>query len=326
MVSSREGYADTTDLVAASRSEEHALTRLQSTAKQIRHTERRYLGTGASKRSFIIYRPSCSNEQSISSCSLELPLVLALHGSFSTASDMMHHTKLNRLAEKEQFLVVYPELGYRFALDLTEKQAEIERKLLIEMVKYLVSTEKVNARRVFATGFSSGADLLHYIATFRETASLFNAFAPVCFNMNNSWAESIDHDLPVSMLMVGGTDDKLNKWDGNPPKLASVPDSFEFWCRHNSAIPIEPNRLAFANDVVHFKHRGKDIEASTSMELSAAVNQSTGAEVVLAKVVGGGHTWPGAQQRNHLLRFICGPTHSLHSANEIIWSFFSKRS
>ncbi len=132
-------------------------------------------------------------------------------------------------------------------------------------------------------------------------------------------------NLPVSMLMVGGTDDKLNKWDGNPPKLASVPETFEFWCRHNQATPIDASSLAFTNDVDHFKHRHTSSAATTSMQVSAAVNNSTGAEVVLAKVVGGGHTWPGADQRNHLLRFICGPTHSLHSANEIIWSFFSNR-
>ncbi len=325
MVSSRESYLTATDPATAAKHETQALANRQSSPKHHRQTERCSLGAGTAKRNFIIYRPSCTLQPAAGNRQQEMPVVLALHGSFSSAADMMHHTKLNRLAEREKFVVVYPELGYRFAIDLTDKQAEIERKLLIDMVEFLLSKEKVDARRVFATGFSSGADLLHYIATFKETASLFNAFAPVCFNMSSSWAEAIDHDLPVSMLMVGGTDDKLNKWDGNPPKLASVPETFEFWCRHNQATPIDAGSLAFTNDVDHFKHRHTSSAATTSMQVSAAVNNSTGAEVVLAKVVGGGHTWPGADQRNHLLRFICGPTHSLHSANEIIWSFFSNR-
>lgn len=295
-------------------------------AAQSKHVERMQLSSGGSKRSFLIYRPTAASRLLVENAAVTaLPAILALHGSFSSAADMMHHTKLNRLAERENFLVVYPELGHRFTIDLTDKQADVDRQYILDLIRYLVNEENADPRRIFATGFSSGADLLHYLASIREATSCFNAFAPVCSNMDSRWAEAIDHRAPVSMIMLSGTDDKLNKWDGQPPKLLSVPETFEFWCRHNEADFREACSLAFASEVDNFKHRQTNAEPLTRMELTAAVKESTGAEVVLGKVIGGGHTWPGADQRNHLLRLICGPTHSLHSASEIIWSFFANR-
>ncbi len=48
------------------------------------------------------------------------------------------------------------------------------------------------------------------------------------------------------------------------------------------------------------------------------------AEVVLYKVIGGGHTWPGGQQ--YLAERIIGKTSRDINATEEIWEFFKKHS
>jgi polyhydroxybutyrate depolymerase len=46
-----------------------------------------------------------------------------------------------------------------------------------------------------------------------------------------------------------------------------------------------------------------------------------GAEVVLYRINGGGHTWPGSEFSKSI-ESIVGPTTSSISANDIIWHFF----
>ena len=43
-----------------------------------------------------------------------------------------------------------------------------------------------------------------------------------------------------------------------------------------------------------------------------------GAEVVLYKIEGGGHTWPGRQPR----LFFLGRSTKIISANDLMWEFF----
>jgi polyhydroxybutyrate depolymerase len=45
-------------------------------------------------------------------------------------------------------------------------------------------------------------------------------------------------------------------------------------------------------------------------------------EVVLYRVEGGGHTWPGGVQ--YLPSFVIGPTSRSVSASEAIWRFFAR--
>jgi len=268
------------------------------------------------RRQFLIYRPRTSKK---------LPVVLSLHGSFSSPKDMMRHTHLNPLADREGFIAVYPQLGHQLTLDVNDGQAIIDSHFIEALIDHLVKKEGADPGRVFATGFSSGADLLHFFATLGNLAEMFNAFAPVCSNMDTGWSQSVNHKHPVSMLMLSGTRDRLNKWKGQAPRWMSVPDTYKFWCEHNDAKSTRSLQNAFTETLDAFKHRAPSADGPTRLIVSQSLSEKNGSHIVLGKVLGGGHTWPGAQERNHLLRVICGATHSMHSANEIIWSFFQSR-
>lgn len=48
---------------------------------------------------------------------------------------------------------------------------------------------------------------------------------------------------------------------------------------------------------------------------------SSGTKVVLIKIKGGGHTWPGASQ--YLPKILVGTVCKDFNANDVIWEFFS---
>ncbi len=240
----------------------------------------------------------------------------------------MRHTDLNRLAEREGVILVYPELGHKFSLDVTPHQSALDARFIEELIKYLIEHENVEPRQIYATGFSSGADLLHYFAGLDSLALQISAFAPVCSNLDVTWSRSVRHRHPISMIMVSGSDDRLNKWEGIAPRWLSVPETFRFWCEHNKAtiaclstVPSLDQFLQIGRtDAVALR-----TEKSTALQVELAQNAERGAEIVLVRVVGGGHTWPGTKGSNHVLRMIFGRTHPHDSANDIMWSFFRRR-
>lgn len=271
-------------------------------------------------RRFLLYRP-----QSLAvgaNCSAAL---IALHGSFSSAAQFMQHTKLNALADRHGFIVLYPELGHKYALDVGREQAPAETAFFSRLIEHIIKTEQVDAARVYATGFSSGADLLHYCAIDEELATRISAFAPVCSNMDEQWSKTISHSQPVSMFMISGTSDRLNRWDGIKPRWLSVPDTFRFWCEHNRASIVEQHPLSLMQS--RTKHSNSQLyndrpEYATQLQLKIAVSES-GAEVVLVTIHGGGHNWPGTVPAG-LSEFLFGKTHRHHCANELIWEFFTR--
>jgi len=68
----------------------------------------------------------------------------------------------------------------------------------------------------------------------------------------------------------------------------------------------------------------KDIEKNdgSTVERTEWINKDTGLAVVLYKVIGGGHTWPGAKQ--YLPVRTIGNTCRDFNASEVIYLFFSK--
>lgn len=286
------------------------------------------LRLGGRQRSFFYYYPYCDEPTS------PLPAVLALHGSYSSARAFMEITALNEMAAKSGFVAVYPSMCYTMSYTVSHQEARRDAAFIKRVLKSLEKTALIDMSKIYATGFSSGADILHYFASRKDLACLFKGFAPVCSNIEKDWGESVNHDLPVNMLMLNGSLDRFNRWEGNPPRWLSAKDGFDIWSKHNGAEKIEADNLPFLSTVSGFVHgdneggRVKNGAAQnrngqdTDLIFEAATNAKTGAQVILGKIEGGGHTWPGAQNKHGLLDMLVGRTHQKHSAGEIIWSFF----
>lgn len=235
---------------------------------------------------------------------------------------------LDRLAEKEGFLVVYPNGIDRHwndgrSADETGWKAQGENVddvgFISALIDELVRTRNADPRRVYVTGVSNGGQMAHRLAC--ELADKVAAIAPVIAQMPAHFAPRCKPARPVSVLMMPGTDDPLIPWEGGTIRLGrqtfgkalSVRETVKFWTRHNGCpetpeVSSEPDRDP-ADGMRVRKEAYKGCRERTS--------------VVLYAIEGGGHTWPGGYQ--YLPESIVGKINRDIDAAEAIWEFFRKQ-
>lgn len=99
------------------------------------------------------------------------PLVVMLHGCKQTATDFAASTRMNQLAERKGFAVLYPQQSttadanrcwhwYRRAT----QQGNGDVELIAEMVKQVRATNKLDTSRTYVAGLSAGAGLAAILA------------------------------------------------------------------------------------------------------------------------------------------------------------------
>ncbi len=278
------------------------------------------------ERTYLIHIPPSWN--SVKS----MPLVIALHGGGGTGEGMVRLTRgsFNDLADKEGFVVVYPD-GTRFSKspktrwndgrdDRYSRTDDIG--FLSALIDYLGQTLNIDRRRVYATGISNGAYMSMRLA--RELPDKIAAVATVAYAMPEKFASIPVSTRPISVLVMAGTKDPLVPWEGGETpdttggrmlgKVLSVPETVKFLAVHNQCpwtptVTWEPDR---------------DLQDGTLSRREDYVNCIEGSEVVLIAVEGGGHTWPGGWQ--YLPESWVGITSRDIDACEIIWDFFKEHS
>jgi polyhydroxybutyrate depolymerase len=263
--------------------------------------------------------PSCDGER-------QLPLVVAIHGSFSKARLMEWESGWSVLADREGFIVAYPEgfgifglLQHWNAGHCCGKAAEdnFDDVGFIDcVVDELIAELPVDRRRIYVTGFSNGGMLTHRYAA--ERSERIAAAAPVAGAVGGRadtnrpiWVASAPR-VPVPILIMHGHDDAAVPYEGgrrvdrrSPREYLSVHDSAAFWRKHNHTQDPCRRETLHAGAVVVQTWQGKP----------------NGADVVLYSIRGWGHEWPGPRQMEKLR-----PDHPLSGFDgaQVIWNFFKR--
>jgi polyhydroxybutyrate depolymerase len=242
-------------------------------------------------------------------------LVVALHGGGGNGANLQAKVGLDAIADREGFLVAYPDGSGRlgdylltwnagnccgYALDEQVDDTGFVRA----MVSDIARTYSVDPRRTYATGMSNGGMMSYRLAC--EAADLFAAVAPVAGALN---LEVCEPSEPVSVLAIHGTADQHVLFEGGAPAVTvdshpridrSVHYAMTYWAARDGCA-LEPTREQ-AGVVVHEVYSG--CEAGLAVELIA--------------IDGGEHAWPGA------LKFSPQgdePSRAVN-ASEAIWDFF----
>ena len=279
------------------------------------------------KRTYHIYIPSSYNK------SVQIPLVIALHGRGSNGWGMivLTHKGFNKLADKDGFIVVYPdgiELNWNDgrmdeeANDRAHRENIDDVGFISALIDTIVRDFNIDQKRVYVTGISNGAIMSYRLAC--ELSQKITAIAPVDGNMPVALYPGCSPARTVSVLAINNTDDPLVPFEGgniygkfrkiNLGKVLSVDESIGFWVNHNncSSTPV----VTEAPDL--------DPRDGTRVTIKQYLNNYDGTEVVLYIIEGGGHTWPSGLQ--YLPARVIGKTSRDIDANEVIWSFFKKHS
>jgi len=259
------------------------------------------------KREYLVHVPKNYDAKKAT------PVVLVLHGATMSGWIMTLFTGLPATGDRHNFISVYPNGQFAtwnaggFPGGLVKRKVDdvgYLRKVLDDVDSIL----NVDKKRVYATGMSNGGMMCYRLAS--EMSDRIAAIAPVAGTLA---LKKVDCKHPMPLLHIHGTKDFLVPFNGpaNDSKFflfESVEGSLEPFLKLNDCGKAETTELMCKNEklkILRTRHPGKD-----------------GCDVVLYKIEGGGHVWPGRGTNPAFL----GAVPLDLDANEIIWEFFKKHS
>jgi polyhydroxybutyrate depolymerase len=250
-----------------------------------------------------------------------LPVVLAFHGGMGRAETQRTQSGLNDVADREGFLVVYPD-GTGLTRLLTFNSGGVNGYAMRNRVddvgfvrtlidKELPSNYAIDKRRVYATGMSNGAMMTYRLAC--ELSDRIAAIAPVAGDMA---VDGPQPKRPVPVIHFHGLKDPNVMFEGGvgrnafqPMPHRSIPETIDWWVKADrcAAEPVE-------------KKREKDY----TMTRYEPKKGAEGAPVVLYVMPEGGHTWPGGVDLTAHLG--TGKLVQSVDASKLMWEFFKQHS
>ncbi|WP_255120306.1 PHB depolymerase family esterase [Synechococcus sp. Cruz CV-v-12] len=259
-------------------------------------------------RDYLLYTPPSYNPNS------PTPVVFGFHGGTSYNVRFARTTNLHKLADEKGFLVVYPNAVNK---NWNDGRGTVNQDIddvgfvtaLIEEVKRL---RNVDARRVYVTGISNGAFLVQRLAC--ERSDRIAAFSSIAGSMPTPLRATCNPSKPVSIMMINSPNDPFVPWEGGEGKrgkggsILSILGTVDFWrqrdgCRASNEETL-PDNVPGDNTRVYVRRYG-DCLGNTA--------------VVLYRIEGGGHTWPGGADQP---AWLLGATSQKLNATRVSWNFF----
>lgn len=234
-----------------------------------------------------------------------LPMVVNWHGLGSNGPDQAAYTDYEALAEREGFIVVHPtgdagvigipnwELS-QFP-DPTKDDVAFANALLDEMIASFCA----DPAAVYSTGMSNGG-----LFTSVLVCEMGDRLAGAASVAGTTHADDCVADDPVPYIAFHGTADRVVSFDGssdNGELFSEVtPAEFGEFAADFGCDP-EPTSEQVSDEVIRYDYLGCRNEVPLSFY----------------EIVGGGHTWPGAELD------LGGTTQDIDATADA-WAFFAR--
>jgi polyhydroxybutyrate depolymerase len=255
-----------------------------------------------------------------------LPVVLNFHGAMSNGKQQETYSGMDSTADRFGFIAVYPNgtgrLGYLtwnagLCCGYAMFHHEDDVRFVLALIDDLASRAPIDRSRIYATGLSNGAMMSYRLAA--EAAGHFAAIAPVAGAMVLPEFHPAE---PVAIMHIHSVDDPFAAYHGgygragrSGRKLGNpdVETMLARW-REFDRCPANPKIEAALSGASGSEDAGNSATKYTWAPCAR------GTEIVLWKLAGSGHVWPGAAAHPRIL----GRPSNLIDANEEAWRFVSR--
>ncbi len=253
------------------------------------------------------------------------PLVLVLHGGGGEGRRFDQSTTqgtLTAAADRHGVVLVFPEgIRKQWNDGRTEifktRKAHDDVGFISKVIDTMVKNYGIDPTRVYATGISNGGFMSVRLSM--DLTEKIAAVAPVTAQMTKALKDKTPK-LPISIMIVNGTKDPLVPFGGGHIRLfrfgrsrgeiLSTAATIERFRRHNGCGK-KPEKHMLPD---------RDPDDGTTVAIDRYAGGKDGTEVILVKVIGGGHTWPGGKQ--YLKPRLIGAVSRDIDAGEMILQFF----
>ena len=264
------------------------------------------------------------------------PVVLNFHGGGSSAAGQQAYSRMDETSDREGFLAVHPNgtgifsnrlltwnagtcCGY--ALNNKIDDVGFVSALLGDLEKHA----DIDRARIYATGLSNGAMMTYWLA--EKSPGLIAAIAPVA---GTQLEVPFRPKAPIAILHIHSVDDTRALYQGGlgPPypltnirvKHPAVEEVLGHWAASDGC-----DRQPVVEATVHGSG-GSASHTATHMTYGSCKD---GIEVVLWKLTGAGHVWPGGAS-DYLDRMLGSQSKALGEPTDVInantqmWQFLSR--
>jgi poly(hydroxyalkanoate) depolymerase family esterase len=262
---------------------------------------RRSYTTGAGTRAYKLYVPASRGV----AADTRMPLVVMLHGCTQTADDFAAGTGMNALAERQGFLVAYPEQTaeanpsrcwnwFRSADQLRDSG---EPSLIAGITRQIAAQWPVDERRIYVAGLSAGAAMAIVLA-----ATYPELYAAVGVHSGLPYASA--HDIPSAFAaMKSGTVPDAVPHRANPaqPGAEAVPiivfhgDSDMTVSARNARAVVDQALQAHGGPLFSSSEAGTTAGRSY-VRTVYGTDAASDPRVEHWTIRGGGHSWSGGSQ------------------------------
>ncbi|MBK7296131.1 MAG: prolyl oligopeptidase family serine peptidase [Flavobacteriales bacterium] len=237
-----------------------------------------------------------------------VPVVFNFHGYTSDNFQQSLYADFRLIADTANFIIVLPNgtldpQGNRFWDTFGLGQVD-DLGFVAALLDTLSLQYTIDADRVYSTGMSNGGFMSYDLACFQSDR--FAAIASVTGTMITPRLAACNATHPTPVMQIHGTADPTVNYGGGGG-FVGIEDLVQHWVQFNncSATPVitdVPNvNTTDGCTAQHYVYSGGDL----------------GSSVEFFKIIGGGHTWPGAP-------FIVGVTNLDINACKEIWRFFNQ--
>ncbi|MBE0662610.1 MAG: T9SS type A sorting domain-containing protein [Bacteroidales bacterium] len=242
--------------------------------------------------------------------STPVPLLFNLHGYGSNNIEQEQYADFRPIADTANFIIVHPngtpDNGGNLFWNSFGGASIDDVGFLSALIDTVLADYNIDEARIYSTGMSNGGFMSYDLACF--LSDRITAVASVTGSMIKSRFLTCDLMRLMPVMQIHGTADATVPYNGNF-LFAHIDTLVNFWVQHNNCLP-DPEIIQIP-----------DIDPTDGCTAEQHIYscEDSIASVEFFKVIGGGHSWPGAPININI-------TNMDFSASIEIWRFFRQYS